>query len=63
MKEIAIENRRPQIPGDLLPDAARLIRECWRRNPWKHTSVAAILRRLDKMDIKIARAVLKDRSS
>jgi hypothetical protein len=57
MREIVWKNSRPDIPDAVLPEAARLIRDCWQRKPWKRHSFAAILVRLEAMDFKIAPGV------
>jgi hypothetical protein len=54
MGEIVWKNTRQGIPDAVLPDAARLIRDCERRKPWKRHSFDAILVRLETMDFKIA---------
>jgi serine/threonine protein kinase len=54
MSEIVWKNTRPGIPDAILPDAARLIRDCPRRKPWKRPSFDTILVRLEVMDFKIA---------
>jgi hypothetical protein len=47
MGEIVWKNTRPGIPDTVLPDASRLIRDCWRRKPWKHPLFNTILVRLE----------------
>jgi hypothetical protein len=54
MGEIAWKNTRPGIPDAMLPDMARLIRNWWRRKPWKRLPFDGILMRLEAMDFKIA---------
>jgi serine/threonine protein kinase len=57
MVEIVWKNSRPDIPDEVLPEAARLIRDCWRKKPRKRHSFAEILMHLDAMDFKIAPGV------
>jgi hypothetical protein len=45
--EIVWKNTRPGIPDAILPDEARLIRDCWGRKPWKRPLFDAILVRLE----------------
>jgi hypothetical protein len=54
MGEIVWKNTRPGIPDAILPDAAWLICDYWRRKPWKRPLFDAILVRLEAMDFKIA---------
>jgi hypothetical protein len=55
--KIVLENGRPALPCDLLPEAAELIRDCWRRNPRKRPSFAEIFERLEKMEFQITSGV------
>jgi hypothetical protein len=59
MSEIVWKNTRPGIPDAILPDAVRLICNCWRREPWKRPWFDAILVRFEVMDFKIAPEVCR----
>jgi TPR repeat protein len=57
MCEIVCKNTRPNIPDSVLPEAARLMRDCWERNPRERPQLWAILARLEVIDFQIARGV------
>jgi hypothetical protein len=59
--KIVLENSGPAFPCDLLPEAAQLIRDCWRRNPSKRPSFAELFEPLEKLEFQIRSGVRRER--
>jgi serine/threonine protein kinase len=57
MKQIVVDNVRPDIPDFVCDDVASLIEDCWAENPDDRPSFVDILFRLDRMDFQITPGV------
>jgi serine/threonine protein kinase len=52
-KLLIVENVRPDIPNCVLPEVAKLIRDCWATDSGDRPSFHQILQRLERMNFKL----------
>jgi serine/threonine protein kinase len=52
-KLLIVEDARPNIPDFVLPEVAKLIRDCWATDPDDRPSFHQILQRLERMNFKL----------
>jgi serine/threonine protein kinase len=52
-KLLIMDDARPDIPDFVLPEVAKLIRDCWATDPDDRPSFNQILRRLERMNFKL----------
>jgi serine/threonine protein kinase len=62
-KRLVVDNERPIIPDFVLPAVQRLIRQCWKRNPWRRPTFNQILDQLDAMEFKLTANVKSSKLS
>jgi serine/threonine protein kinase len=53
MKELVIEEFRPDIPASVLPDVRKLISDCWAQDPGERLSFRGIFERLKSMQFQV----------
>jgi hypothetical protein len=57
IKLLIMDDARPAIPGFVLPEVEKLIRDCWATGPDDRPSFNEILRRLERMNFKLTAKV------